>query len=321
MRWDDLNTFRTVASCKSLRQAAIMLSVSVNTVRSRVERLETNLGTTLLSRSHDGINLSEDGQTVLNITMEMQSSSSQLRSGVSNDLLVRPGELRICCCESLATFWLSPQIAELNNKLPDHVIMLHNEYNQNVIHSRDFDICIGYQMPKNPDAIVKKIATVHQILFASQEYIDQYGIPNSLDDAENHKIVLFEAPGLNYEASKLYIGEDLLQKIVKNKYNTSHSFFRSVINGAGIAVLPSYAKIISKKLVYLDLPIKFKFDVWLSFSKTSRNSRVVREAIDWAEKCFDSSIFPWFSDSFVNPNDFMSMKPDLDSVRKKFFMM
>jgi DNA-binding transcriptional LysR family regulator len=307
VNWDDLNIFRAVAASSSFRQAAVKLSVSVNTVRTRVERLEIALGTTLLNRSFDGIKLSEDGQAVLNVTLEMQSSSSQLRRGAGNNLLVRPGELRICCAESLGNFWLTPLLGELNERLPDYAIMLHNEYNQNTIHSREFDLCIGYLRPENPESIVTKIATVHQLPFAAKSYISKFGTPRSIHEASEHQVILFDAPGINFDASKLFLGEELLNKIVKNRYNTGYSFFWAVCNGNGIAVLPTYVRCLSDMIVPIDVPIQFKFDIWLSFHHSSKNSKPIREAISWLHDCFDPVNYPWFSEKFVHPDDFESL--------------
>lgn len=318
VNWDDLNIFRAAAASSSFRQAAAKLSVSVNTVRSRVERLEIALGTTLLNRSFDGIKLSEDGHAVLNVTLEMQSSSSQLRRGAGNNLLIRPGELRICCAESLGNFWLTPLLGELNDRLPEHTIMMHNEYNQNVIHSREFDICIGYLRPENPESIVTKIATVHQMPFAGKSYIREYGIPSMIHEASEHKIILFDAPGINFDASKLFLGEELLNKVVKNRYNTGYSFFWAVSNGDGIAVLPTYVRCLSDSVVPIDVPIQFKFDIWLSFHHSSKNSKPIREAISWLHDCFDPVKYPWFAEKFVHPNDFEGQSAKARSMMRPF---
>lgn len=318
VNWDDLNVFRVVATSPSFRQAAASLSVSINTVRGRVERLELALSTTLLIRSFDGIKLSEDGQAVLNVTLEMQSSSSQLRRGAGNNLLVNAGELRICCAESLGNFWLTPLLGDLNDRLPDHTVMMHNEYNQNAIHTRDYDICIGYLRPKNPESIVTKIATVHQMPFASKAYISKYGIPKSIHDASDHKVILFEAPGINSEASKLYLGEELLNKVVKNKFNTGYSFFWSVANGKGIAVLPTYVRCLSDSVVPIDVPIQFKFDIWLSFHHASKTSKPIRETISWLQDCFDPVKYPWFAENFIHPDEFEDRSSMVRSIINPF---
>lgn len=316
--WDDLNIFRAVAASSSFRQAAAKLAVSVNTIRARVERLEAALGTTLLNRSYGGIKVSEDGQAVLNVALEMQSFSAQLRRGAGNNLLVQPGELRICCVESIGNFWLTPLLGTLNDRLPDHTILMHCEYNQNIIHSREFDICIGYLRPKNPDSIVVKIATVHQIPFASKSYVEKYGVPKTIADASDHKIILFEAPGLNTEASKLYLGQENLNKFIKYKYNTSYSFFWSVANGNGIAVLPTYIRSICDSLVPIDVPIQFKFDIWLSFHHSSKNSKPIREAISWLQDCFDPAKYPWFAEKFIHPDEFEMQSHEARSAMPPF---
>ncbi len=318
VHWDDLHMFRAVAASGSFRQAATQLSVSVNTVRGRVARLERALDTILLSRSHKGIFLSADGQAILNVTLDMQSSSWQLRRGAGNNVLVRQGELRISCAESLGMFWLTPFLADLNARLPEHRIKLQNEYNQNIIHSRDSDICIGYRRPNNPEAIVTKIATVHQMPFASKAYIEQFGAPKSIEDAVNHKIILFDAPGVNSEAADLYLGADVLNRVSKSTFNTGYSFFWSVISGNGVAVLPTYVRSLSDVVIPIDVPLRFKFDIWLSFHRSGKDSTPIREAIDWLQSCFNTAHYPWFSENFVHPNEFEEDACKVRAKRKPF---
>jgi DNA-binding transcriptional LysR family regulator len=304
VHWDDLHLIKTVAAAESFRQAAVKLGCAVNTVRARIDRLEKALGTTLFKRSRDGICLSPDGLTILNVVMEMQSFSSRLQRGAGNNIVVKQGELRISCSEGLGTFWLMPRLRDFYTRLPKHVVVLHNEFDQHRIHSREHDIRIGFVKPTDPEVIVKKLATVHQILFASEDYLAKRGAPLSIDDAHYHSMVMHSAPGVKSDVLSLFLGEESSGQLVAAKFNTSHSLLSAIINGIGIGALPTYARAISKRLVPLDIPVRLKFDLWLSFDRSGTNSRPVRETINWLHDCFDPEKYPWFGDEFIHPNDF-----------------
>lgn len=318
VHWDDLHMFRTVAASGSFHQAAAKLAVSVNTIRGRVARLEKALDTVLLGRSHKGISLSADGQAILDVTLDMLSSSWQLRRGAGNNVLVRQGEVRISCAESLGTVWLTPFLSDLSARLPEHRIKLQNEYNQNLIHTRDSDICIGYLRPNNPETIVTKIATVHQMPFASKKYLEQFGTPQSINDASDHRIILFDAPGVNGEAANLYLGSDILDKVSKLTFNTGYSFFWSVFNGDGIAVLPTYVRSLADTFTPIDVQLRFKFDIWLSFHRSGRDSIPIRETIAWLQSCFNPVHYPWFSESFIHPNEFEKEAAAVRATKRLF---
>ncbi|MEK6637684.1 MAG: LysR family transcriptional regulator [Pseudomonadota bacterium] len=299
-----MHLIKTVAVVESFRQAAIKLGCSVNTVRSRVERLEKALGTTLFKRSREGIALSEDGLAILDVAMEMQSFSTRLQRGTGNNIVVQQGELRISCTEGVGSYWLTPRINDLHDRLPSHVIVLDNDFDQHRIHSPDYDIRIGFAKPTDPEAIVKKLATVHQMLFASEAYVAKHGMPTSINDVRDHRLVLLSAPGVKSDAVSLFFGEDGARQLVTARFNTGHSLLGAIAGGIGIGALPTYAGAISARLIPLDVPVTLKFELWLSFDRSGANSIPVREAINWAHRCFDQARYPWFADDFIHPRAF-----------------
>lgn len=304
VHWDDLHLIKTVAAAESFRQAAIRLGCSVNTVRARVQRLENALGTTLFKRSREGISLSEDGLVILDVAMEMQSFSTRLQRGIGNNIVVQQGELRISCTEGVGSYWLTPRLNDLHKRLPGHIVVLDNDFDQRRIHSPNYDIRIGFAKPTDPDAIVKKLATVHQMLFASEAYIAKYGMPTSINDVRNHRLVLLSAPGVKADAASLFFGEEGARQLVAARFNTGHSLLGAIANGIGIGALPTYAGAISARLIPLEVPVALKFELWLSFDRSGANSLPVREAINWAHRCFDQTRYPWFADDFIHPRAF-----------------
>jgi DNA-binding transcriptional LysR family regulator len=301
--WDDLQVFRSVAATKSFREAARSLSVSVNTVRAGISRLESTLNSALFSRSREGIKLSQDGLAVLDIAIEMQSIGARLRAGNGNNAVVKPGEIRICCSEGIGEFWLTPRLTSLQDRLPRHSVALQHEYDQSKIHCGDHDLRIGFSRPQAADAIVSKLASLHFIMYASSGYIARFGEPTSLNDALKHRFVIQDAPGTPDFAS-LFLGADTGQEIISTRVNTSYSLFQAISNGVGIGALPTYVCTQSTDLRPLYLPVQLKFDLWLSFEPWAKDSFPVRTAIEWLRDCFDAEKYPWFASDFVHPDEF-----------------
>jgi DNA-binding transcriptional LysR family regulator len=302
--WSDLHIFQEVASAKSFRRAASALGVSVNTVRARVARLEENLGAIVFARTHEGITLTTDGCDLLELAIEMQTATSRLQFGRGNNTVSRNGELRICCTEGIGEFWLTPRIAELQDRLPDHIVVLQNDFDQKRINTSGFDLCIGFERPSELGSIVTKLGSLHFMMYASDTYVRRFGEPISMDDATDHRIVVQSAPGLLHEAQSLFLGQDGSRKVTTTRVNTSYSLFRAVANGVGIGALPTYISSLSQQVRPLDLPVRMKFDLWLSFDPSVRKSAPVRAAIDWLYQNFDVARYPWFGDKFLHPSEF-----------------
>lgn len=304
VNWDDLHVLRNVADAVSLRRAALDLGLSVNTVRSRIARLETALNTTMFARDRHGFHITAEGRTVLSVANEIRSISAGLPAGQGNNILVRHGEIRICASEGVGTFWLTPRLPELKMSLPDIVVSLHSFVDQKQIKPGDYDIAIGFERPDDPEVIVAKLATLHFMPFASEQYIRQFGMPKNLDDMVGHQCIQQDAPGLNYDAMRFFFTTEVMKRLVSIKVSSSYSLYWAVASGVGIGALPTYAWAISKKVRPLDLPIQMKFDLWMSYSRSSRASAPVRAAIDWLRASFDAERYPWFGEKFVHPNAF-----------------
>jgi DNA-binding transcriptional LysR family regulator len=304
INWDDLQLFRGVADAGSLRRAAATLGFSINTVRARISRLEKCLGTTLFARDRHGLSLTNDGGAVLELAAEMKALSTKLTRGTGNNILLRDGELCIGASEGVGAFWLTPRLSELRDALPNINLALECETDQRRIHSNNYDICLGFERPSDPDRIVTKIATLHFMLFGSDTYVQKKGRPASFDDLDGHHYVLQNSPGLKYDSTGLFIGNQALRSLNCLTFNTSFSLYWAIINGLGIGAMPTYIRTINRALRPINLPVRMKFELWMSYDRSVQSSAPVRTAIDWLRDCFDIERYPWFRDNFVHPDQF-----------------
>ena len=65
-----------------------------------------------------------------------------------------------------------------------------------------------------------------------------------------------------------------------------------VVNGAGIAVLPTYAHIITGRNRPINLPIQLRFELWLSYRREARQSEPVQKVVQWLRDSFDPQLYP-----------------------------
>jgi DNA-binding transcriptional LysR family regulator len=301
---DDLTLMRCIGDASSIRRASGQLNISINTARTRLNRLEETIGTNMYVRDWEGLKITAEGRAVLRVANEIYHLSNGLPRGPGNSYLAREGEIRICVAEGLGTFWLTPRLLELQALLPNLVVTLDCFSDQKSFDPKDFDICIGFSRPEDQEAIVTKLATIHILPFASDDYLRKCGVPKTLDELVGHHCVQQAAPGQNYDAIRLFFGADMLNDFVKIRVSSSYSLFWAVASGVGIGALPTYIRAISRRVRPLDLPIQLKFELWASFSRSAKQSQPVRTAMDWLRTSFDPQRYPWFADEFVHPDNF-----------------
>ena len=302
-RWDDLRIFMIAAEAGSLRAAALAAGVSVNTVRNRLEQLEHDLGFIVCKRSADGISLTADGQEMLSIAREMSSGSSaveRLRRGRGERASTR---VAVQVTEGLGTFWLMPRIVDFQAKHPHLTVDLICDMRPVDVLFRDLDLAVQLERPKHPDLIVTKIGTLHVMPFASPHYLAQHGAPRSVQELLKHRLVLQSSEQVSAEAHELMLGTDLPPGTVAIRTNTSSAHFWAIARGAGIGILPTYTRAMTKRIVPVDAEIKIRRDIYLVYHPDAKRSKAAEQAIEWVRRSFDPDRYPWFADDFVHPTD------------------
>jgi DNA-binding transcriptional LysR family regulator len=117
--WDDVRYFLAVARAGSVRAAAERLRVNHSTVLRRIAQLEERLGAHMFEKLPTGYRLTDAGEEVLALAVEMEASSNRLESRVfGRDQSVR-GLLRVTLAPTLATHLLMPDFADFARLHPE----------------------------------------------------------------------------------------------------------------------------------------------------------------------------------------------------------
>ena len=306
LHWDDLRLMALFEDHKSMRQAAGSFGVSVNTVRSRIDRVERILGHPMFFRGSTGLRLTAEGQVTVRLAQNMRLVAGSVVYAEPEDENQPSSDVNICCSEGLASFWLLPRLGQLRDMLPRCHINFRSEKDQTRIHDRRNDISVGFSRPKDLSCVTAKLATVHMMLFCSDSYIARHGLPLTIDDLDRHYYLEQRGAGLNPDLAVAIGGQALFERSTALTVDSSFALFSAVADGLGIGALPTYAGAVSRHVRPLDLPVRLRFDVWMSYDAGVRDRIVTRCCIDWLKQSFDQAIYPWFGDKFLHPNAFES---------------
>jgi DNA-binding transcriptional LysR family regulator len=294
--WDAARVFLEVARCGSFRSAAERLSLSINAVRRRVGEFERQIGATMFIRDVHGARLTEEGVHVMAAVERMEAASFDLLRSAGNAL---SGEIRVAVTEGLGTFWLAPRMVEFQRSFPNILIDLHCTMRSADVSRHEADIAIQLSRPEAPDVIAVKLGRLHLMLFASEQYLQTYGTPATVEELVKHRLVIQPADESTANLFPGYSERDL----VVMKTNVSSANYWAVANGAGIGVFPTYALALGGKMIPLDLDARWSFDIWLSYHPGSGRIPKVRNMIDWLLEAFNSAKYPWFGDDFIHPRE------------------
>ncbi len=281
MDWDKLRIFHEVARAGSFSKAAENLGLTQSTLSRHIATLEGDLNTALFHRHARGVVLTEAGEMLFRATHEMEQQLASARTQLMDAREKPSGPLTITTTVGLGTIWLTPRMEEFVRLYPDIRTTLLLEDEELDLSRRQADVAIRLRQPVQPDLIQRKLFTVHYHVYAAPSYIQEHGIPRTVEELDQHRIISFgPAPGYLAALNWLqHVGRpnDRPRKAVLT-VNNVYGLTRATETGIGIAALPDYIIGPDTRLVQIDLPdVKMPtFDTYLVYPEELRNSKRVK---------------------------------------------
>jgi DNA-binding transcriptional LysR family regulator len=241
MDWDKLRIFHAVADAGSLTHAGETLNLSQSAVSRQIRALEETLDATLFHRHARGLILTEQGELLFDATraMAQRLDAATARIRDSEDEVF--GELRVTTTTGFGTLWLAPRLAKLFDRYPDLRIDLMLEERVYDLPMREADVAIRMKEPSQADLIRKRLMGVRIQLFAAPGYIARAGIPATLAELADHRLIC-QNPSTPQAAASAALVQSLLANHVRSTLtvNTYFGVMQAVLGNAGIGVLPDY---------------------------------------------------------------------------------
>ncbi len=277
MDWDKLRIFHAAAEAGSFTHAGDTLNLSQSAVSRQVSALEHELGVPLFHRHARGLILTEQGELLMRTAHEVMTSLEAVKAQLADSKGRPTGSLRVTTTVGLGSTWLATRVNEFLDLYPGISLELNLQDGELDIGMREADVAIRLRAPTQPDLIQRKLFTVHFRVYASTSYIDRYGRPRSLEDLDNHRLIVFgeNAPEylreMNWLATAGLPGGD--RRTPALAVNNVVAIKNAVVSGVGIALLPDYIIRSDSELVPVmsdpDIP---SFDTYFVYPEELRNT-------------------------------------------------
>ncbi|MGY8668264.1 LysR family transcriptional regulator [Bradyrhizobium sp. UFLA05-109] len=305
--WDDLKLFLACAKYKSFRNAAEELGLTSTTLMRRIDRLEESIGCKLFLRDQSGLTLSDEGTAMISDVTLMERHAFNVFRRASRGSSDATGTVRVAVTEGPGNFWILPRLIDFQKTYRKITVDLRCAMEQADVARLESDIAIQLEPPTNPDLIVAKLGRLHIYPFVSKGYESLHGVPGTLAELPNHRIIKQSAPQVDDTAYARILGLKSLEGIVGIKTNSSVGVLYAVERGAGIGFLPTVSIAIGAPVVAVDLGVSHHADLWLTYHKEFRASERHKIVVEWLKKIFDPRTYPCFRDEFIHPNELVPM--------------
>jgi DNA-binding transcriptional LysR family regulator len=245
MDWDKLRVFHAVAEAGSFTHAGELLNLSQSAVSRQISALEESLQTTLFHRHARGLILTEQGELLYQTTHEVYHKLAMAEAQLSESKERPSGPLKITTTIGLGSLWLTSRIKEFIELYPEVDVTLILTDTELDLSMREADIAVRLQSPRQPDLIQRPLLTVHTHVYAAEEYLAEYGVPEKPEDLDNHRLLVYgqewpaPVPEVNWILN-LGARPDSRRKPIL-RVNNIYGIYRACRSGLGLAGLPDYA--------------------------------------------------------------------------------
>ena len=204
------------------------------------------MSVSLFHRHARGLILTEQGEllyrTAHDVFMKLEAARAKL-----TDSREKPhGELKVTTTPGIGIHWLTPRLGEFMDLFPDIRVTLITTDEELDLAMREADVAIRLRQPTQPDLIQRKLFSVHFHAYASAEYLKRAGTPRTLEELDNHRIILLggiDRADLPAEPELADRSRPQRQRRARSRCSSINNILgllRACQRGLGIALLPDY---------------------------------------------------------------------------------
>jgi len=280
MDWDKLRVFHAVAEAGSFTHAGEVLNLSQSAVSRQISALEESLNLPLFHRHARGLILTEQGELLYKTARDVFSKLAMTEALLTESRERAQGPLKITTTVAFGSLWLTPRIKDFLDLYPDIAVSLVLYDGELDLAMREADVAIRMMPPRQPDLVQRHLLTMSYSVFASPEYINEYGKPQTPADLDHHRIIVFgedarvSAPVANVNwLLESGASPDRPRRPVL-EVNNIYGIFRAVKSGLGLGAMPDYMINPSDNLVRVLPELSGpKFDAYFVYPEELRHSR------------------------------------------------
>jgi DNA-binding transcriptional LysR family regulator len=272
---DDLRLLLTLSRTGRMVAVAAVLGIDHTTVRRRLRRLESSLGTKLIEQGSDGWVLTDVGRAVAERSTPLEHVVQRVRDAVTGvDGTVR-GTVRIFAPDGFGVSFVTAAVSDVVDRHPEITVELVTATRPLSPRASGYDLSISIGPPRSGWVHAELLAPYALGLYASHSYLACHPAIASAGDLADHRLVF-------YVDSHLTVAElDLARRFSGMRVGLSCTNVSAQVeatkHGAGIGLLPCFMAAAEPDLAAV-LPdqVRFLLDYTLSLRRDSIAGEAVR---------------------------------------------
>ena len=196
---EHLRSFHEICTAGSIGAAIKKTGIARATLSRHINTLEADLSSILFVRSNSGLILTALGETVFKYADNIFKVASELYEAVITSNSTLTGNIKIIASSGIASIILPSIIADIDLPKQGLEIEIISTETVTMDSREDADIAISTKMPVRKDVIASKVGKIKFGIYASHEYLEKKGIPQSISELREHTFVGSIPPDLKQE--------------------------------------------------------------------------------------------------------------------------
>ena len=282
MRWEGISEFVCVAEYGSFTRAAKALGISTAQVSRQISALEERLKIKLLYRTTRKVSLTEEGRVFYQHCRSVLDGLNAAEQAVSNLQSKPQGRIKLTAPVTYGEQQLLPLINDFMVQYRDIEVTAFLSNQKIDLIEGGYDLAIRIGKLRDSTMMAKKLSLRTNFVCATPAYLNQYGVPRTLDDLSQHNCLLGTRDYWHFV-------EDGTEKNLRVsgtiQCNSGYSLVDAALKGLGIVQLPDYyvqKHLASGALVsVLDDYREPKESIWAIYPHNRQLSPKIRLLVDY----------------------------------------
>ena len=184
-----MQVFLRVVESGSFIRAAGTLGLPASSVTGIIKRLEKHLRVRLLNRSTRNLSLTPEGERYFHRCREILDLIDDTESSLHGSAEHPQGRVRVDMPGGIAHAVILSQLAQFQARYPDIYLMIGINDRQVDLIQDGVDCVIRTGSLHDSTLVARRLGELRWITCATPSYLNQQGIPESLEDLQRHRAV------------------------------------------------------------------------------------------------------------------------------------
>lgn len=236
---EELQAFVTIVDNGSIIRAAERLGQTTSGISRALQRLENKLNVTLLERTTRKLKLTQEGQLFLEKSRKILNDLAEAEDALLKSDIDTAGLIRVDSATPFVLHVIVPLIQEFMQQYPNIEIELNNHDQVIDLLEHKTDVAIRFGELQDSSLHARLLCRSRLYIVASPDYLQQKGVPRSVEDLSQHTLLGFSHP-THLNTWPIQLNDRYITVEPKIKASNGETVRQLALHGVGITCLSRF---------------------------------------------------------------------------------